>query len=73
MPPSAARLALVLTFTPLAWSPLLAQEDTGWRISPEKINVAAGEDRRLQLLDDSAQEIRGAEWSIDRPELGDLT
>lgn len=73
MPPSAARLALVLTFTRLAWSPLLAQEDTGWRISPEKINVAAGEDRRLQLLDDSAQEIRGAEWSIDRPELGDLT
>jgi len=70
---SPARIALVLTFTGLAWSPLIAQENTGWRISPERINLAAGEDRRLQLLDDSAQEIRGAEWSVDQPQLADLT
>jgi hypothetical protein len=72
MTPCAPRLVVVLTFTGLAWSPLIAQEDSGWRISPEKINVAAGEDRRLQLLDDSAQEIRGAEWSVDQPQLADL-
>jgi outer membrane protein assembly factor BamB len=73
MPPCIVRLALVLTFSGLAWSQLPAQEDSGWRISPEKINVGAGEDRRLQLLNDSAQEIRGAEWSVDHPELADLT
>ncbi|HLM98704.1 MAG TPA: hypothetical protein VK335_05455 [Bryobacteraceae bacterium] len=51
---------------------LAAQEDSGWRISPEKINIQVGADRPLQLLDDSAQELRGAEWSVDDPALADV-
>jgi len=33
-------------------------EDSGWCISPARINVQMGDDRALQLLDDSAQEIQ---------------
>jgi outer membrane protein assembly factor BamB len=44
---------------------LAAQEEAGWRISPKNINIQAGDDRPLQVLDDSAQELRGAEWSVD--------
>ena len=33
---------------------LIAQEDAGRRISPENINIQMGDDRALQLLDDSS-------------------
>jgi outer membrane protein assembly factor BamB len=49
-----------------------AQEDSGWRISPEKINIRVGEDRRLQLLDDLAQELHDATWSVDYPSFAEL-
>jgi hypothetical protein len=48
------------------------QQDSGWRISPEGINIQAGEDRALQLLDDSAQEFHDATWSLDDPALADI-
>lgn len=70
--PCLARLAIILSFIALSSSLVIAAEDTIWRISPEKINIQVGEDRRLQLLDDSAQEVHGAEWSIDQPELAAL-
>jgi hypothetical protein len=70
---SLARFAVLLGLIALLSSPVIAEDDAGWRISPEKINIQVGEDRRLQLLDDSAQEVRGAEWSIDQPELADLS
>ena len=66
---TAAITALLLAYSSF---PLLAQEDTGWRISPERINIQLGEDRALQALDDSAQEVRGATWSIDNPDLAEL-
>jgi hypothetical protein len=50
----------------------LAQEDSGWRISPEKINIQMGSDREVQVLDDSAQELHGAVWSVNDPDLADL-
>jgi outer membrane protein assembly factor BamB len=49
-----------------------AQSDAGWRISPEKINIRVGDYRPLQVLDDSAQELVGAAWSVDPPELASL-
>jgi len=63
---------LVLLFNLLLCFRLVAQEDSGWRISPEKINLQMGDDRALQALDDSAQELHGAQWSVDRPDLADL-
>jgi outer membrane protein assembly factor BamB len=67
-------LAIMLIFFFIAISSfrLAAQEDLGWRISPEKINIQVGEDRPLQLLDDSAQELHGAEWSVDDANLADV-
>jgi hypothetical protein len=50
----------------------VAPQDSGWRISPEKINIQLGDDRALQLLDDSAQELKGATWSIDNPDLAEI-
>jgi hypothetical protein len=50
----------------------VAPRDSGWRISPEKINIQLGNDRALQLLDDSAQELKGATWSIDNPDLAEI-
>jgi hypothetical protein len=47
--------------------------DLRWRISPEKINVRVDENRELQVLDDSAQELSGAIWSIDDPSIAELT
>jgi len=47
-------------------------EVSDWRISPENINVQVGDDRTLQLLDDSAQEVQGATWSVDQPDLADI-
>ena len=49
-----------------------AQDNPGWRISPEKINVQVGQDRRLQLLDDLAKELHDAVWFIDDSTLADL-
>jgi hypothetical protein len=49
-----------------------AQDDHGWRISPEKLNVHVGDDRSLQLLDDNAQELHGARWSVDDPDLAEI-
>jgi outer membrane protein assembly factor BamB len=51
---------------------LIAQVDSGWRISPTRINIQLGEERRLQLLDDSAQELHGATWSVDNPDTGEI-
>ena len=48
------------------------QEDAGWRISPEKINIQASGERPLQVLDDSAQELRGARWSVDNTSLAEI-
>ena len=42
-----------------------AQDTSDWRISPEKINIRVGQDRRLQLLDNLAQELYDAAWSVD--------
>lgn len=63
---------LIAIFMVVSCSRLAAQEDSGWRISPEKINVQAGTDRRLQLLDDSAQELHDAAWSVSDPELAEI-
>lgn len=57
---------LVFSFLALISSELVSQ-DTGWHISPVRINIQMGDDRPLQLLDDSAQEIKGAIWSVDDP------
>jgi len=51
---------------------LPAQGDPDWRIAPVQINVQVGEDRPLQLLNDTAQELKGAEWSVDDSKLGEL-
>ena len=61
-----------MSFVALSSRRLAGQEDFGWRISPERINIPAGEDRRLQVLDDSAQELRGAIWSVDDARLADI-
>src|ERR1700722_5026011 len=47
-------------------------EDAGWHISPNRINIQMGADRPLQLLDDLAQELHGAQWSVDNPDLADI-
>jgi len=49
-----------------------AAQETGWRIAPNRINIQVGADRWLQLLDDSAQELFGAIWSVDDPEKADI-
>jgi len=48
------------------------QAETGWRISPEKINISLDSARPLQLLDDEAQELHGATWSVDDPEIAEI-
>ena len=63
---------VILSFLVVSSFYLSAQEDSGWRISPEKINIQMGEDRALQLLDDSAQELHGAQWAVDNPDLADI-
>jgi hypothetical protein len=63
---------LVLSLTAVHGPWLRAEPDTGWRISPENINIQAGDQRRLQLLDDSAQELQGAEWSVDDSSLAEI-
>jgi len=61
----ARSLVLIFSFIVLFALQLVGQEDSGWRISPTRINIQMGEDRPLQLLDDSAQELQGAIWSVD--------
>jgi outer membrane protein assembly factor BamB len=65
-------LILTMGFTTLSLCRLIAQEDSGWRISPEMINLQVGDDRRLQLLDEVAQELHGAVWSVDDPDLAEI-
>jgi outer membrane protein assembly factor BamB len=65
-------IVLILTFIVLSSCKLTGQEDSGWRISPERINIQAGDDRVLQLLDDSAQELQGAKWSVNDPTRADI-
>ncbi len=48
------------------------QQDSRWRISPEKINIQMGEDRILQALDDDAQELHGGSWAVNNPDLADI-
>jgi outer membrane protein assembly factor BamB len=50
----------------------LSAQETGWLISPTNLNIAQGDDRTLQVLDDSAQELSGAQWFINNPGLADL-
>ena len=44
-------------------------QDTGWRISPEKLSIEQGTDRVVQALDDSAEELTGVQWSVNDPGL----
>lgn len=66
------RVVLILSFAAVYLSQLAAEEESGWRVSPENINIQMGDDRHLQLLDDSAQELHGAEWSVDDPTLAEI-
>ena len=73
MPRTLRPLVLILTFAALSSFLLFAQqEDSGWRISPARINIQMGDDRALQLLDDTAQELHGAQWSVDNPDLAQI-
>jgi outer membrane protein assembly factor BamB len=65
-------LVLLSSFIALSPFHLAGQEDSSWRISPEKINIQMEDDRILQLLDDSAQELHGAVWSVLEPDLADI-
>jgi hypothetical protein len=65
-------VAFTLSVVVISCSQLVAQEDSGWRISPEKINVQAGSDRRLQVLDDSAGELRDVLWSVSDTDLAEI-
>lgn len=65
-------LTFVACFVTLFQFQLVAQGGSNWRISPEKINIQVGQDRRLQLLDDLAQELHDAVWSIDDSTLAEL-
>ena len=73
MRPSSRILTFVIGFLTLFPLRLIAQDGSNWRISPEKINIQVGQDRRLQLLDDSAQELHEAVWSIDDFTLAELS
>ena len=66
------RTVFISTFVALFTVSLAAQKDSSWRISPYHINIQTGEDRVLQLLDDSAQELHGAMWSVDDPEKAEI-
>jgi hypothetical protein len=65
-------VVLIPCFIALFAFHLVAREDSGWRISLPRINIQMGEDRPLQLLDDSAQELHGAIWSVDDPEKAEI-
>src|SRR5258708_33810511 len=72
MRPSSRMIALALGLMALFPFRASAQDNSGWRISPEKINIQVGQDRRLQLLDGLAQELHDAVWSIDDSALAEL-
>lgn len=59
----------ILPLLILAYSTISFSQTYNWQISPQKINIPIGVSQRLQLLDDNAQELRGAEWTVDNPEL----
>jgi outer membrane protein assembly factor BamB len=63
---------LILGLVVVSPSHLVSQQDSGWHISPENINIQVGDFRRFQLLDDSAQELRGAAWSVDDSALAEI-
>lgn len=63
----------ILSSAALLSSQAAGADDPIWRISPERINIQVGDDRPLQLLDDAAQEIQGAEWSVDAPDRAEVT
>lgn len=65
-------MILAVAFASLGLCQLSGQEDSGWRISPEKINIQVGESRRLQVLDDLAQELPGAIWSVGDSDLAEI-
>jgi len=66
--PLATSFLVLFPFHPFAQ----VQAESGWRISPENINVQVGTDRRLQLLDDSAQELHDAVWSVNDSALAEI-
>jgi len=64
---------MILWFLLLLPLSLAAQQESGWRIQPEKINIQVGEDRFLQLLDDETKELREAKWAVDIPDLATIS
>ena len=50
----------------------LGAQGVSWRISPEKIHIQVGDERQLQLLDESAQELHTREWSVDDSAMADI-
>jgi outer membrane protein assembly factor BamB len=72
MPCFRRNIIYLLTLIVLSSCQLAGQGDSGWRISPERINIQTGDDRALQLLDYSAQELHGAKWYVDDPNLADI-
>jgi outer membrane protein assembly factor BamB len=68
-------LSLLASLVSLVMPPFHAeaQDDSVWHISPTQINIKVGESRPLQILDDHGQEIHSDQWSLDNPDLADLT
>ena len=66
------KVVLISSFIAILFSQVTGGEESGWRISPERINIQVGDDRPLQLLDDLAQELHGAEWSVSDPSLAEV-
>jgi outer membrane protein assembly factor BamB len=65
-------VVLALSFTALSSAQVAGDDDSGWRISPDKVNIQVGDDRPLQLLDDVAHELHGGEWSVNEPSLAEI-
>ena len=65
-------LLVVAVFVALCSRGSRGQEKAGWRISPEKINIQAGSRRTVQILDENAQELRGALWAVDQADLAEI-
>jgi len=64
------RRTLVFTIlSALSFSQSYAFQSSKWRIAPERINISVGDERTLQALDDSGQELAQVEWSINDPSL----
>jgi outer membrane protein assembly factor BamB len=67
-----ARLSAILSTFAFLSCHAAGADDPLWRISPERINIQVGDDRPLQILDDAAQEIHGAEWSVDATDRAEM-